>query len=103
MINGKIFENKLSATWTSLSLLQVLTLLIIAVFSLSLFLPAYDSVADKGEDSANIALGISIIAGGVGFLVTAPVAVGVSAVVGLGALSYYTGYKIMDAILESSS
>ena len=103
MMRLKNSENRLSLTWPSLSVLQILSLLVISIFAFSLFLPALEIEAgEKGKAVANIVGGIGLIAGGVALLASAPAVVTVSTIVAIGAGAYTAGYYITDKLLSSS-
>ncbi len=95
--------DNLSVRWSSLSMLQIISLLVISIFAFSLFLPALEIEAgEKGKAVANIVGGIGLIAAGVAIVASAPAVVTVSTIVAIGAGAYTAGYYITDRILSSS-
>jgi len=103
MMKRNPLNHKLSVSWSSLSVLQVLSLLVVGIFAFSLFVPVLEIEADKkGKVVANFVGGIGLIAGGVALLASAPAVVTVSTVVSFGCLCYTAGYYITDKVLSSS-
>ena len=96
-------NHELSVSWSSLSVLQVFSLLMVGILVFSLFIPVLEIEAGTAGDAAALIVGgIGLIAGGVAILATAPAVVTVAAVVSIGCISYTAGYMIADIILSSS-
>ncbi len=103
MMKRNPFNRKLSAPLSSLSVLQMLSLLVVGILAFSFFVPVLEIEAGgKGKTVADIACGIFFIATGVAVLTSAPAVVTVSTIVAIGAGAYIAGYYITDIILSSS-
>lgn len=87
--------------FSSTSLLQVLSLLIVATMMFTFFSPVLETGADETTGGATIAVGITVVTGGVVAALAAPVVLPGALVIGAGAAIIGVGARLWEE--DSSS